>query len=203
MALALQAHRVADEFEPTSRDRVRFAGLMGLALLVAYVTSAASGLYCYYTYATPISSRVQQPVLNDHMLGWVARQDMVNPMNQHAEGAFAPKAHRPGLHVAIGAGVMTVLQLGAWASPSWPIAPIGYLLGTTWYPQLLWWSLFLGWLVKALIVRFGGAPMYMAAKPFFVGLVFGECLAATFWLAVSFALAMVGLDYIEIRLLPT
>lgn len=121
-------------------------------------------------------------------------------------GVNAPwRAMRPGGELSSRelSVVLAMLLVGAWASSSWPIAPIGYLVVTTWYPQLLWWSLFWGWLTKSLIVRFGGAPMYMAAKPFFVGLVFGECLAATFWLVVSFALAVLGMDYIEIRLLPT
>jgi hypothetical protein len=203
LAMSLHAHRIADEIQPGSRWRLKFSLLLVLALTLAYFSSAASGLYCYYNYATPISSRVQQPVLNDHLLLAMPLNEIVNPMVQHKQGAFTAKAHNPLLHFSIGAIVMAALQLGAWASASFPLVPIGYLTGTTWYMRLLWWSVFVGWLLKTLIVRFGGAPLYRAARPFFVGLIFGECLGATFWLLVSFTLASLGFDYIEIRLLPT
>lgn len=203
LTTSLQAHRVADDFMPTAQDRRRLTGLMAWALMLAFVASAVSGLYCYYNYATPISSRVQKTVINDHMLLLLPKSETVDPMVQHAQGAFAGKAHDPLMHVGIGAAVMAGLQLGAWGSSAWPVAPIGYLVGTTWYPQMLWWSVLVGWVIKTLMVRFGGAPMYIAARPFFVGLVFGECLAATLWLIVSLVMAQLGLDYIEIRLLPT
>ena len=36
-----------------------------------------------------------------------------------------------------------------------------------------------------LIVRFGGASLFQKARPFFVGIIFGECLAAGIWLIAN------------------
>ena len=41
--------------------------------------------------------------------------------------------------------------------------------------------MFLGWLIKALIVRYGGAQLYRKALPFFVGLVMGEFTVGSLW----------------------
>lgn len=205
LGLSLHAHRVLDDVDPAPPRSARrgLVALMVWSILVAFVCSAASGLYCYYNHSTPISTRVAQPVINDHLLLVLPRSDMVDPMTQHAQGAFAAKGHDAYFHMGVGAAVMTALQLLSWASANWPIAPIGYLTATTWYTQMIWFSVFLGWLAKALLVRFGGAPLYRTARPFFVGLVFGECLAATLWLLVSITMALTGNDYFQIRLLPT
>lgn len=203
-ALALHSLRLADEQQPTQRERRLLMGLMGLSIAVAVVTSAASGLYSYYNYATPISTKVQQPVINDYLLLGLPRNEVIAPLNQHDSGAFAGKAHDPWFHIALGAAIQTGLQLGAWASASFPFAPVAYLVCTTWYLHQIWWSIFLGWLLKAIIVRWGGASLYREVKPIFVGLIFGESLAATMWLLVSFVSALSGYhDYEHIRLLPT
>ena len=41
--------------------------------------------------------------------------------------------------------------------------------------------LFLGWLAKALITRYGGATAYRKALPFFVGMVLGEFTVGSLW----------------------
>lgn len=203
LAFGLHAMRVTDEQEPTPRQRTQLMGLLVWSLVLAFGVGCASHLFCYYRYATPLTSNVQSNSLNEHATLVLPKNEIVDPLNQHATGKFAGKAHDPTTHRLIGAGVMAFMQLGAWMSASWPLAPVGYLVGTTNFIHQLWWSIFLGWAVKALIVRFGGTSLFYNARPFFVGLIFGEGLAATFWLISSFLLAFSGHDYIQIRLLPT
>ncbi|HMO26807.1 MAG TPA: hypothetical protein PKB10_11100, partial [Tepidisphaeraceae bacterium] len=80
--------------------------------------------------------------------------------------------------------------------------PLGYLVMYTYPLQRIWLSVFVGWLVKVLIVRFGGASMIRSAKPVFLGLVFGEVGAAAFWLVVSLGMVSLGLEYQKVSLLP-
>ena len=88
-------------------------------------------------------------------------------------------------------------------SASWPLLPVGYLLCNSPYIAEAWFSLMLGWLAKVLILKFGGASLYQKARPIFVGLIFGEALAAGVWMLISLALAMAGYDYQSIPMLPT
>lgn len=59
--------------------------------------------------------------------------------------------------------------------------PVGYAVSASWTMQLLWAGIFLGWLSRLLISRYGGAPAYRAAAPFFVGLVLGEFTVGMLW----------------------
>jgi hypothetical protein len=40
--------------------------------------------------------------------------------------------------------------------------------------QWLWFPMLLGWIFKALILRYGGMKGYRGALPFFLGLVLGD-----------------------------
>lgn len=59
----------------------------------------------------------------------------------------------------------------------WPFHPAGYLVSGSFGLFRLWLPLFVSWLVKVLLLRFGGLPAYRAALPFFYGLVLGEFTA--------------------------
>jgi len=49
----------------------------------------------------------------------------------------------------------------------------------------MWFSIFLGWLAKTLINRFGGNDAYQKLIPFFLGLVLGDVVMMLFWLAIN------------------
>jgi hypothetical protein len=80
--------------------------------------------------------------------------------------------------------------------------PVGLLIAYGWPIKNIWFSLFVGWLVKAVIVRLGGADLFRSARNFFIGLIIGEAGAAAFWLVVCLVLNANGLAYKAIRLLP-
>jgi hypothetical protein len=57
----------------------------------------------------------------------------------------------------------------------WPLNPIGYavsLIGI--YIDWIWFAVFLGWLFKRLVIKYGGLKAYRQALPFFIGLVIGD-----------------------------
>lgn len=201
LPFALHAEQVAASTDPPPLQQRGLMALMLWALVLGFVVSAASSLHCYYTYAMPLS-RQTQTVLNDTVLETWTNVQIVEPVTQWSEGHFPPHQHNPWWHMSIGAGVTSVLQVATLRWAAWPLLPVGYLLCNTWYVQTAWFSLFLGWLCKMLLLRFGGAGMYRRAKPFFLGIIFGEALAAGLWALVSLLLALLGQDYQVIYLLP-
>lgn len=56
----------------------------------------------------------------------------------------------------------------------WPFHPVGYLVSGSFGLFRLWLPLFVSWLIKSLILRYGGLRGYRLALPFFLGLVLGE-----------------------------
>jgi hypothetical protein len=56
----------------------------------------------------------------------------------------------------------------------WPFHPVGYLVSGSFGLFRLWLPIFVSWLAKTLILRYGGLRAYRQALPFFIGLVLGE-----------------------------
>ena len=54
------------------------------------------------------------------------------------------------------------------------------------FPMYMFWpSIFLGWLCKVTINRFGGHEATKAAMPLFLGLILGSVTMIIFWLVVD------------------
>ncbi len=85
--------------------------------------------------------------------------------------------------VAAGAGIMLLLILAQMRLPWWPLHPIGFPVGMTlYYP---WFNIFVAWLVKVLVLRYGGAAAYRRTQPFFFGLITGHCLCIVGWIIID------------------
>lgn len=186
----------------TGKHARKLFALVAFSFVLSFVVCSASYLWTHYTYATPISGYSQQPYLDQPAMDR-PKPEMLEPMARQVDGSYPTKPYSPRLHFSIGVGITTVLQVMALRFGSWPFLPVGYLLCSSWAISMAWFSLFLGWLAKVLILRFGGASMYQKARPIFVGLIFGEALAAGIWMLISLVLAWSGCDYKAITVLPS
>jgi hypothetical protein len=198
---AIHALQVHEQTAPPPRQRHGFLAMICWALLLGFAVSATASIWTYYNHATPLTDRVH-PIPNQWGLEGIQHATVVNPMKQHADGRYPPKPYNPWLHMGLGAGIMSFLQFAALRWTAWPFMPVGYIMSMTWYAHAAWFSVFIGWLCKVLLVKYGGARMYQAARPFFIGIIFGEALAAGFWLLVTMYLAQAGYDYQVVRFLP-
>ena len=68
---------------------------------------------------------------------------------------------------------------------SWPLHYIGVPIAGTYVMFFAWFSMFLGWLFKLIIPKYGGSNLYVRLRPFFLGLVLGNIVCAGFWMAVT------------------
>jgi len=76
-----------------------------------------------------------------------------------------------------GAALAGCLLLGRRLVVGFPFHPLGYAAATA-YGSLLWGPFFVVWLVKVIILKFGGMKLYRAAIPFFLGLALGHFFTA-------------------------
>ena len=56
----------------------------------------------------------------------------------------------------------------------WPFHPVGYAIANTNTMSSTWLPFFIAWLLKLLILRYGGAALYRRSIPFFLGLIAGD-----------------------------
>lgn len=62
----------------------------------------------------------------------------------------------------------------------WPFHPIGYIASMqTFIIADTWSSFMIVWIIKAVVLRYGGASLYQKLKPFFVALIIGSVLTNT------------------------
>jgi hypothetical protein len=74
----------------------------------------------------------------------------------------------------------------------WPFHPIGYLMGASWPMVNFWFPIFVGWLAKSLVMRYGGGRLYRQLIPGFLGLIFAEFLSAGLWVIIDFVAGVRG-----------
>ena len=67
----------------------------------------------------------------------------------------------------------------------WPLHPIGFVTPGQFPMNNIWFSIFLGWLFKFLLVRQGGLKGYRQARPIFLGIVLGEAFVAGIWAIIG------------------
>ena len=131
----------------------------------------------------------------------VTQAKLVDATAQYARGTYHPPASPAG-NFAFGLGLTAALSALRLRFAWWPLHPIGYLMLYTYPGSHLWLSILLGWAAKNLILRFGGTRAYTNAKPFFLGLIVGESMAAGLWLVVGVVLSAAGLPYHAVNIMP-
>ena len=89
------------------------------------------------------------------------------------------------VNTAIGATIMTLLMVARWLYVWWPLHPLGYAIGPIWIIDALWFNMFLAWLIKVVVLKYGGVGLYRKTRPFFMGMILGYFTPAGFYLIVD------------------
>ena len=89
------------------------------------------------------------------------------------------------INTAIGATIMTLLMVARWLYVWWPLHPLGYAIGPIWIIDALWFNMFLAWLIKIVVLKYGGVGLYRQTRPFFMGMILGYFTPAGFYLIVD------------------
>jgi hypothetical protein len=103
--------------------------------------------------------------------------------NQMAAWVTLPQEPKIAATLATVIGGVITLLLGAMRMKYtwWLWHPVGYATCSSWSMERIWFCVFIGWLAKMLITRYGGAPAYRKAIPLFIGLVLGEYIIGNLW----------------------
>ena len=72
----------------------------------------------------------------------------------------------------------------------WPLHPLGFAVSTISMTNYISFSVFLAWLIKSIILRYGGPALFKSAQPFFLGMILGQFAVAGLWLIIDYFTGM-------------
>lgn len=153
-------------------ERKRFGLVFGVAVLLAIVVAAYIQIRLPYDYGgITLYGYVYQA---NNKWGFEDYQKYMRP------GAL-PVGWQGPTFLGVGAGVMLLLVWGRATLGWFPFHPLGYALCSSWTMIVFWFSAFVAWFLKSLILRYGGMKLYRQARPLFLGMILGEFLSALMW----------------------
>lgn len=186
--LALGMDRAA---HPPAQRRVALAGIV--VLVLGFLVCGAVHLDMGYHWASSLDG------LNRPITGRGTEMITLEPVVKIIAGRDAGFPVEKGLTILWGVFLGAVLLVLCGRFPWWPLHPMGLIFVYSSIGFRLFMSLFLGWLVKTLLIRLGGARAYRVAQPVFLGLIFGEIFANALWTLVPVVQLLLGADPSTIR----
>ena len=84
-----------------------------------------------------------------------------------------------------GGGAWVALTMILRRSLFWFPHPIGYIMMINQPMSFMWFSFFIGWIAKVLVVKYGGKSTFDKVRLIFIGLIMGELMAVFFWPMIS------------------
>ncbi|MGQ9456091.1 MAG: DUF6785 family protein [Armatimonadota bacterium] len=164
-------------FKMAERARMDYRGLFWAMLLAGiFGTYVAFWVILYLNYKYGGASSNIGPPNVTMIFGsepW-ARMDswLKVPLEQRTERAIA---------ILVGF-VFTIFLNSLRMRIGWfPFHPVGYAVSSSWSMHRLWLPMFIAWIIKLVILRYGGLKLYRRALPLFLGVILGECVVGSFW----------------------
>ncbi|HNS33440.1 MAG TPA: hypothetical protein PKN36_10800 [bacterium] len=168
--MAVAGHTLKIQEEARISSRLLFTAIIA-SILISYVFSAWTYIFCGYNMGTlnaSISgSGAGRWFLGDRMAFTVARfilQKIDTPMTQEVMLLRS-------LFMGIGAFLMGILMFLHARFLWWPIHYLGFPIAQTLPMRQYWFTIFLAWIIKGLILRFGGHNVYKKSVPVFLGMI--------------------------------
>lgn len=184
MAGAASGLKITQEIE--HRRRRLFFALLG-AVLVTMVVSVVTVIYLSYVYQ---GTSLEMWYYRDApSAGFHYAKEM---LTRGVDGLRAGPNALGWVYSAAGVTLMSLLMVAQRRFLRWPIHPIGLVVIGTKFMNALWFSVFIAWLIKSLVLKYGGPRLYMRTIPFFLGMVLGQCVIAGLGCVVDYVTGVVG-----------
>ncbi len=169
--LSLAGGYQVDSLRIAEKTRMK-ASHMALVVVLACVVGLG---VAYYFHFTPYYSSGAVHMRNGDIWGtWVAWSEF----GKVAQGTHTAIPPDTGRIAATGVGIaLTGLLIWLRALGGCPVHPLGFAVGMA-SGDGLWFSFFLVWILKTVILRYGGIRLYRTAIPGFLGFALGHLFTA-------------------------
>jgi len=151
----------------------RMIAAIGGATVVAIIVSTLAGMPMIYH---------KGGVSMTELWSW---PDWLYPRLQRQLDAMDKRTNLSLVFMVVGAGVTMFLVQMNRSFLWWRLSPIGYLLSSMSASAIIAYSIFIGWLISGLVLRYGGLRPYRKFRPVFLGMILGEFATVGFWLIVD------------------
>ncbi|HMO49930.1 MAG TPA: hypothetical protein PKE26_05605 [Kiritimatiellia bacterium] len=178
-------------------DTRQHVGKMALAISAAVLVGLAVGipvtLYFQYYQGVDVSSwQVNQTKVpfND-VIGIMQRLESQGQLETAGQATGlsrfmeASPNRQALLTFVISAGLVLIFSGLRLRFANWPLHPVMFLVWSTYAGNAFAQSFLIGWLIKMLITKYGGAAIYQRFKPLMFGLIAGEMLGGGIPMMVS------------------
>jgi len=88
--------------------------------------------------------------------------------------------------IGLGAAVVWLLTLARSRWLWFSLHPLGFIVSSSYPITQLWFSFFVGWLIKSLLMKYGGSDAAVRVRPFMIGLILGNLCAMMAWMLFGF-----------------
>lgn len=177
MPFQLEGYKMAERASMHYR-RLFFA--MMAAVIVGTIAAFWAQLHVYYTLGA--ASKMAPPTVPLIFGG-----EPFNRLDTWLKGSYAPTDNTVWA-VLVGLAFTLILNALRMRFVWFPFHPVGFAISSSWSMHQLWVCMLIAWLVKLLLLRYGGLRLYRSAVPFFLGLVLGECVMGSLWTIIGIAL---------------
>ena len=169
----------------------RFAVVSKVAILIALVAGFTAVLTVAYTSGAGNLTRDERShmnkgaraVLDLNDFGQMDVSEATHGLSKIA--LFSPDSGTMGLVLA-GLIAVAVTYMLRFRFSKWPLHPLFFIVLGSEVGMTSWYCFLLGWLIKVLVVKFGGGRIFHAAKPLFIGLIAGEFFSQGLMLFIAY-----------------
>lgn len=175
MAFCANGLKLAEKVK--KRKRTLFWAML-LAAALCFLGSAWAMLECGYEYGGINLGPRFSP------FGVLAKAPFAEYAEPHTRNPDGPRWDGWGF-TAIGATGMGLLMFAQHRYLWWPFHPLGFSISSVWALHFVWFSIFIAWLLKSIILKYGGASLFTKMRPFFLGLILGEFANYGVWMIID------------------
>jgi hypothetical protein len=160
---------IMEGFYLKDRLRVGQTGLFLSAMVIAIVLGSTLGLF----------GNVQRGYRHTGQ-SWVGEwvfPELANDLRYPSDGMNKMYIIYFSLGGSIVSGLVVMSRRFVW----WPFHPLGYIMGNEWNMRYMWFSIFMAWSMKWVILKFGGLKAHRKAVPLFIGITVGDATMIAIW----------------------
>lgn len=158
--------------------RRRARGLLWALLLAAVITYATASVFTIWLGYRHGASNLHKWFFLDgpkYLFRWTVQQ--MGAGNQgNVQGL---------VWTGVGAVIMLLLITAQRVLFWWPVHPVGFIICSVYWTDALWFSIFLAWVTKLILVKVGGQGLYRKARRFFLGMILGQFTVAGVWAVID------------------